>query len=208
MGGSGSGRWWRYHSRDTVESCRRLDVRDWQRRGLLRPWQGFSWAWWRDGEHVADIHVKTEPSRVVLRYRVRRPGENWQDVEEPAALTWTRCHFGGQRPWFVCQGVVNGRYCGRRVAILYGAGVYFLCRRCYGLAYESQQEDRAGRLLLKAQRTWARLGGGGLPDCPPLKPKGMHRRTYERLRRPKGEPDPHNLRTIKRGGSVPPLATI
>ena len=35
---------------------------------------------------------------------------------------------------FHLPGVVNGAICGRRVAKLYGAGRYFLCRDCYPAA--------------------------------------------------------------------------
>jgi hypothetical protein len=41
----------------------------------------------------------------------------------------------------------NGVYCGRRVAKLYEApgAVYFGCRHCYDLSYESRNESRLGR---------------------------------------------------------------
>jgi hypothetical protein len=74
--------------------------------------------------------------KLVLSYRSTLGGE-WEDVKEPVSLEWTPCNFGGERPWFVCPGVVNGKRCGRRVAILYGPGKYFLCRHCYDLRYES-----------------------------------------------------------------------
>jgi hypothetical protein len=183
MGGPGSGRWYRWHAKDTVEGCRRLDVRDWQRRGLLRPGMWFSWSWWDgDGRQVASINVQVEQGRVLLVYRIRRQGEDWQDVEEPVALVWTPCHYGGQRPWFMCPGVVQGRICRRLVAILYGAGRYFLCRLCYDLVYTAQREDRATRLISKAQKIRRRLGGSASLIAPfPEKPKGMHWHTYSEL---------------------------
>lgn len=69
------------------------------------------------------------------------------------------------------------------MAILYGVGRYFLCRHCYGLGYESQREDRADRLRNKAQEIRRRLGGSANLTMPfPEKPKGMHWKTYRRLR--------------------------
>jgi hypothetical protein len=98
---------------------------------------------------------------------------------------WRRfgCHFGGQRPWFVCSVGSNGRYCGRRAAILYCAGDLFACRRCYGLSYASQQQSALHRGLEQARKIRMRLGGSAdlLEPFPP-KPKGMHRRTFRRLR--------------------------
>jgi hypothetical protein len=181
VGGPGSGRWYRWQGgKAVVEDCRRLDIRDWHRRGLLHG-RGFGWSWYgRDGERVASIWVRVQPGRhVTLVYRVRAGGGPWQDVEEPVPLTWTPCPYGGRRPWFVCLG---GR-CGRRVAILYGVRRDFRCRRCAHLAYESQREDRMSRQLSKAQTIRLRLGGSAsLREPFPEKPKGMHWRTYERLR--------------------------
>ena len=85
------------------------------------------------------------------------------------------------RPWFVCRVYSGGRYCGRRVAVLYGAGELFACRRCYGLAYASQHEALRHRGLWKAQKIRMRLGGSpSLADVFPDRPKGMHWRTYHR----------------------------
>jgi hypothetical protein len=92
----------------------------------------------------------------LLSYRHRRGlGGEWEDVEEPISLKWTPCNFGGERPWFICPGA----RCGRRVAILYGPGKYFLCRHCYDLRYESQREDKPHRALRRAQKIRQRLEG-------------------------------------------------
>ena len=68
------------------------------------------------------------------------------------------------------------------MAILYGPGKYFLCRRCYDLVYESQRENRMNRALRRAQTIRERLGGSANMTKPfPGKPKGMHWKTYEHL---------------------------
>jgi hypothetical protein len=115
----------------------------------------------------------------VLFYRHRQgPGDEWEDVQEPVALEWTACNFGGERPWFACP--ETG--CGRRVAMLYGSGKYSLCRHCYDLVYESQRENGMSRALRRAQSIRERLGGSANMTKPfPEKPKRMHWQTYERL---------------------------
>jgi hypothetical protein len=73
--------------------------------------------------------------------------------------------------------------CGRRVAVLYLAGELFACRRCYQLAYESQQQRPPWRSMSGSLKIRRRLSGSPDPFEPfPEKPHGMHRRTYLRLR--------------------------
>ena len=123
MGGFGSGP--RGGGRLNVEACRSIDVNRLHRDGCLRPgWSG-SVSWHQDGERVAWIGMRSEESRLVLNYRFRRNDEDWQDVNEPISIIRVPCRYGGSRPYFVCAGVVNGRYCGRRVVKLYGPGSLF-----------------------------------------------------------------------------------
>ncbi|HVI66642.1 MAG TPA: hypothetical protein VM910_29300 [Bradyrhizobium sp.] len=171
--------------RVTCESCISIDVRRWHREGRLRPGLFFSWSWTCNGEPFGDIKVRTEADAVVLMYRARSyGGAEWKSVEQRVPITWTACHLGGHRPWFICSVYSNGRYCGRRVALLYIAGELFACRRCYGLAYASQHEALHHRGVGKAQKIRMRLGGSpNMREAFPDKPKGMHWRTYDRLRR-------------------------
>jgi hypothetical protein len=68
----------------------------------------------------------------------------------------------------------------RRVGKLYLGGTYFLCRHCYGLAYDCQRESPPFRRLHQFQKLCRRLGADPPTDIPP-KPKRMRWRTYERL---------------------------
>jgi hypothetical protein len=182
MGSLGSTRWAWASTKDTVESSRSLDINRINRAGCLRPGYSGGWEWTRAGERVASIWFRRDGDRLFLWYRIRSNGEEWQYVEQPTQIVWMPCRFGGARPYFVCPGVVNGIACGRRVAKLYGAGTYFLCRHCYRLAYASQREDRYNRALRRANNIRMRLGGElGTASAFPARPKGMHRRTYERL---------------------------
>ena len=59
----------------------------------------------------------------------------------------------------------------------------FACRHCYRLAYTCQREPNYSWAINRAQAIREKLGGTGNLFMPfPQKPKGMHWRTYHRLR--------------------------
>jgi hypothetical protein len=164
----------------TCEDYDAIDVRRWHREGFLKESRP---EWWV--EPSIDISVCSESDAVVRFFRGRSPGaRECESIRQRVPITWTPCHLGGQRPWFRCCGCIGGQYCRRRVAKLYRAGDFFACRRCHGLAYASQSQPMRHRVIAKAQKIRMRLGGSrsGLGKFPE-KPKGMHWRTFERLRR-------------------------
>ena len=178
MGGLGSGRQWYYGAKDTTDDHRKLDVRRLHRDGLLKSNQTYSWQWSRNGEVTSSIQIRTESDQIVLKYRHRSGSEEWQDRHYPVELNWSDCAFGGQRPWFICP----ARGCGRRVALLY-SGSIFACRHCHQLAYPSQREVGYDRATRKADRIRDRLGWEpGILNWSGGKPKGMHWKTFYRLK--------------------------
>jgi hypothetical protein len=180
MGGYGSGR--RGVGRYKAEECRMLDVNQLHRAGALKVgrWSGLLWT--RDGERVASIRLQAEKENITVSYRIRVGDGDWEDVSETVDIDRVPCRFGGRRPYFICPGIVNGDFCRRRVAKLYGPGRYFLCRHCYRLTHASQGEGLCDRARRRASKIRARLGGDPGGTCPlPSKPRGMWRRTYERV---------------------------
>lgn len=179
MGGVGSGQWYRWNKRTTLDEVKRLDVRWLQRHGFFDGWP--RWVTWSRGEReTGSVSVALADGSLVVEYRYRMRGrEEWEPVRQVITLDWTPCHYGGQRPWFRCPG------CQRRVAVLCSAGQWFLCRHCYDLPYSSQQETPADRRYRKVRKIRDRLGAS--PNLmasiwPWQKPTGMHWRTWERLR--------------------------
>ena len=149
--------------RDLVEKARSIDVRELHRERafLLNPrWFPFMGV-------------------TARRFKIEYRGPRWprKRRSQSIAVTWTRCHFGGRRPWFVCS-------CKKRVAILYPGFLDLLfCPTCVGLAYRSQLWGVRRRLLRRAEGIrrvlWDDHGRPGV-DAPPNRPKGMHRKVYAR----------------------------
>jgi hypothetical protein len=74
---------------------------------------------------------------------------------------------------------------GRPVAKLYlpPGGTMFAARFAYRLAYRSQRGTALDRSHDRQRRLYRRLGAeyGHFEQAPSPRPKGMHRRTYDRL---------------------------
>ncbi len=165
---------------DTTEQYHSVDIRKIHIKRLQQTGGEIALRWSRCGTPTGALVCWIEHGRLVLLYRWRKhSSEEWIDEECTIWLAWTHCNYGGHRPWFICP----GQGCGRRVAVLYGGRGVFACRHCYRLAYESQREQPHYRRLRRAQVIRMKLGGSGSMAEPfPVKPKGMHWRTYERLR--------------------------
>ena len=175
MGGPGSGRHWRWDARDIVEQTKAVDVTWLRRRGMLGPGQPVWVSWIRDGEPSGNIAGWSDGRTVLLWFTF--DGER---IEQRVHVEWTPWRFSGERPWFRCP----SPGCERRALKLYWRGRHFICRICADLRYRSQNEDWGYRALTKAQAIRARLGGSeSLYEPFPVRPKGMHRRTYRKLLR-------------------------
>ena len=163
--GRGGERWGagrpRQHGR--TDAFPRIDARELHRSGALH--DGITtWLTWRQqGEVIASAQLDAKANELVLHFT----GGN--DKRVPIART--PCRFGGTRPWFTCV------YCGNRVAVLYLHGHWFKCRKCAHLVFPSQAQDAMTRAARKQSAIMSKLRG---PDGE--KPKGMHWRTFERVR--------------------------
>lgn len=176
MGGFGSGRG--KSDKGTTSDMLPLDIRQLQRDGLLALGRVSKLNWILNGNEVASIQMLTAADRVILNYRSCSNSGEWRPTKCIVSLEWSPCHFGGQRSWFVCP----RPECGRRVAILFGGSI-FACRHCHKLAYKCQRERVDERAMRRADTIRQRLGwGAGIANPEGGRPKGMHWRTFDRLK--------------------------
>ena len=159
----------RNSGRLTIEklSDQAIDVRELQRAGVFRD----HWVRLRPSFRSPAI----EQMRVA-RYLIQLDLRN-QCVPQQIRVSWTRCNYGGARPWMHCP------HCQQRIARLFkGMGGYF-CRACLGNPIcESQRRSRKARAYLQAYRLRQTLGGSRpVVDRTPPRPHRMKRRRYRKL---------------------------
>jgi hypothetical protein len=183
MGGIGSGRSSRRRPRrDLVEHTLALDMGALSRAQRIVPGTAMS-GWWHAATPVGGCTLSvtydgdlTNPDDAALQLTFRLSGI---DRHQTLSLVATRPHFGGGRIWFVCP-VTRRR---ARVLYLPDGRDRFASRQAYGLGFRSQTEPVFFREIARALNIRARLGGDLSIHSPlPPRPRGMHRRTYERLR--------------------------
>jgi hypothetical protein len=102
-------------------------------------------------------------------------------------LDWTECNLGGHRAWFKCR-------CGRRTSKMFapkrsiqnkgGKSDSWACRHCHGIEYDSQYQSATSKKIARCWRIAGKLGLKEILIDPDEieRPKGMHRKTFERLR--------------------------
>lgn len=92
---------------------------------------------------MIEVSTSGDTGSLRIQYTQTAPGaKRGEDFDYQIPLTTTPCHFGGKRYWFRCPWYNNGKFCGRRVGVLFKDGDYFACRHCYNITYSSRNENR------------------------------------------------------------------
>ena len=174
MGGCGSGSYLRIGSKRTAENSLPLDIRKLKRQDCLIPGRWFSWQWSIGGNVHSSIGANVHEDYLLLQYTHKKT----EGIKQRIYFDWTQCNYGGKRIWFCCP------HCGRRCAVIYGCGKYFACRVCCNLTYDICNETHTDRRASKANKLRKLIGAkpGAFNHLPIFKPKGMHQKTWERIR--------------------------
>lgn len=180
MGGWGSGR---QGGRPTADASLRIDLAWMLRRGLAQPGQRIcgTLRWHRGDSPSGSISydaVMDEPGqeRLQLSY-TRGSGVDAEQVRQTVWLCHTEPHYGGMRWWMRCP------FRGIRVAKLYlpPGGDRFASRQAWQLGYQCQRDAKRDRPFERLFRLQKKLGCPQGWEMPIRRPKGMWRRTFDRL---------------------------
>jgi hypothetical protein len=176
MGGSGSGL---RNGGPVTANHVSIDVRSFQRSGLLIPGTTIGNIPMEETGQLPPVQLQVGVDEISLTLRKSNELGSVREYTTRIRLERTSCNYDGSRVWFICP------RCSQRVAILYqGYSRLFACRRCRKLAYRSQREAENDRALRKVNNLRAKLGWAtGYIHGYGVRPKGMHRKSYELLLR-------------------------
>ena len=142
-----------WDKKDTVEESRTVEMAFLRRHGYLeggyRP-GGITWSRWGKETDSIGMTVFIEGGEAYVRFQytnTRRSTGDKTECDYKVQLVTTPCHLGGVRYWFICPLCHDGMPCGRRVGTLYcpPGAIYYGCRHCHNLSYESRNESKHGR---------------------------------------------------------------
>ncbi len=127
-----------------AEGIKRIATSFLKKHNYFVGWRSGTITWtsgWSETKSSVGVVVVTGDDEEYLRIHYtqtdRDTGEK-KDFDYKIPLLSTLCNYGGKRYWFRCPWYKNGRYCGRRVGVLYKGGDYFACRHCYNITYASR----------------------------------------------------------------------
>lgn len=142
-----------FDKKDTVEDCRSVSIAFLKKHDYFCGYRYglIAWTNWQ-GEQTASIGVTvcTTDGENYARFQytnTRRSTGVKTECDYKVRLVTTPCHLGGVRWWFICPLSRNGVPRGRRVGKLYcpPGSMYYGCRHCHDLSYESRNESHRGR---------------------------------------------------------------
>lgn len=178
MGGANSGNWYRWDKKPAQDAYIYTTTAKLKKFGLLKPdcMKSGSLNWSRGGEVFSSMGVVIDTLYdmvAVFSYT----DSNDKRHKHHIRLATTQPNYGGVRYWFICP------RCGKRKGSIHCISHRFACRKCFGLFYESQRAAWYERSLNKAEKIAERYkaNGNGIDGYWFNRPKGMHKRKYERI---------------------------
>lgn len=156
MGGHGSGEYQSYGARYTVEDCHILSISAFHRAGTR--WDMTTQGTVKEGRSTVGFSLQNNVLTVV--YTFTSGNNKGRDMRYGIRIAQTTPYYGGSRLWFLCP------HCWRRSGKLYLAPgqIYYLCRRCANLTYQSTREMSRAKIRAwiwredaRIKRLWAKV---------------------------------------------------
>ncbi len=132
-------------SKTEADGIKKIETSFLKKNKYLNGWRSGTVTWthgWSGNKSSVGIEVSTLTGDNYLRIHYTQTDtdtEEKKDFDYKIPLVTTPCRYGGKRYWFICPMSRDGKYCGRRVGVLYKDGDYFACRHCNDLTYESRK---------------------------------------------------------------------
>lgn len=146
----------------------KLDIRTMQA-DVYAPWSHRHG--WKNGA-TAVLRFRHREKKATIELSVPGKEMHMTNVE----LDKTAQHFGGNRVWWKCP------CCNERVGLLYWQACRWQCRKCAELVHPSTRETESSSAYSRVNRVRRKLRWfGGLLSPAAGRPRGMHRKTYNRL---------------------------
>jgi hypothetical protein len=106
------------------------------------------------------------------------PAANRWPLQQMIVCYWRKAYFGGRYLMFTCP------ECNRPARVRYAWSsdsiLFFSCRKCAVITYQSTMGHRWDRSARCVEKLRARLRWGASGTIP-IKPLGMHERTYQQI---------------------------
>ena len=180
MGGYLSGR--QASSKPSIEDHYSLDICLLNRRGFLEP-EEKNVFWFSDGYEIlitCRADYRGWSLCIIVQYLSRLSDGKIQCIEELIGIEIVDVLNGkAQRPYFHCPKLA------RRVGVLILGNRGFAHRTYYRYLYRIQRQGHFDRAVTSGRKIKQRLGGSDQEAATdsPDRPKGMHRKTFNKLRK-------------------------
>jgi hypothetical protein len=146
-------------TRATVDMSLTLDIRTFVREGWWRPDKTLRYGsrWTLHGQPAGAVNWIAYPDSLQLLYATTDMHGERTVRDDLIPIQQNVDRLARQRVWFFCPG------CARRILTLHmparRGAIWFRCRRCYGLSYNSRQEYKSvfGKLYDRLLRLDARI---------------------------------------------------
>jgi hypothetical protein len=176
MGGIGSGRWYRWNTKTTLDDCRSMDINRMVKEGSIKEGCRQSGVWvWTDAETKEQTSSISYECNTLdynnpylrIHYTITSTGEK---IDYKIKLSRSTPNYGGSRLWFLCP-ITNKRV--SKLFLISGQNK-FVSRHAYKVSYASQNQCKFSRAIDKKWKIVRKTDGYDYP----VRKKGMHQKTY------------------------------